>query len=303
MRAVMQRNEIAMTAPDTLTAIIRHGWRRAARAGRALATGTLCLAIAACATTTGQTATKAGPAGSKVSETLSAPDIDPYEPFNRNVFAFNDALDRNLLAPVARGYRTVVPEPVRRCVTNVFGNIDDAWSSVNSLLQGKPADCAQSVMRVATNTVFGIVGCIDVASQIDGLERKNEDFGQTLAVWGVSSGPYLVLPLLGPSTARDGVGRLADMYASPVGYVGHTKEQVGIWTTHVISMRANLLDASKVLDDAAPDRYLFYRDAYLQRREYLIYDGNPPQRKQPDEEWFDETAPAPDAKKPAPPKP
>jgi phospholipid-binding lipoprotein MlaA len=258
-----------------------------------------CLALGACATTP-QSATApaaATQADSPVTEAQESgratPEIDPFESVNRKVFAFNDAVDRNLLAPAARGYRAVLPEPVRKCVYNIFANVGDIWSGVNSLLQAKPMDCAQTTMRVATNTVFGIAGCFDVASQIEGLERKNEDFGQTLAVWGASSGPYLVLPIFGPSTVRDTFGLGADMWASPLGRVGHRSDQIGIQATRIISLRASLLDASKVLDDAAPDRYLFYRDAYLQRREYLIYDGNPPERKQTDESWLDDPVAVP----------
>ena len=278
-------------------AFVRLPLRGIARLGLGLSAGALLVLLNGCASTS----PKAAPAAAEATAKASAPEIDPFEPVNRKVFAFNDAVDRNLIAPIARGYRDVVPEPVRKCVTNVFGNVGDVWSGVNSLLQGKPVDCAQTVMRVATNTVFGVAGCFDVASQIEGLERKSEDFGQTLAVWGVSSGPYLVLPLFGPSTVRDGIGLGVDTYASPLGTIGHRNEQIGIYATRIISLRASLLDASKVLDDAAPDRYLFYRDAYLQRREYLIYDGNPPAHKQADEDWMDEPAPA-DAK-PAEPKP
>ncbi len=202
---------------------------------------------------------------------------DPYESFNRKMFAFNDTLDNYVIKPVAQGYKAVVPEPARTCVSNVFGNIDDVWSGVNSCLQGKGNDCFQTVVRVVTNTVFGLGGCIDVASSMPGLERKREDFGQTLAVWGVPSGPYVVLPFFGPSTIRDTGGLIVGSYADPVRLLIKDDEWFwGVTALRVVSLRADLLDATNLLDQAALDRYSFVRDAYIQRRNNQIYDGLPP---------------------------
>ncbi|CAN5314817.1 hypothetical protein BH10PSE17_BH10PSE17_30760 [soil metagenome] len=208
---------------------------------------------------------------------------DPFESVNRKVYAFNDAVDNAVIKPVAQGYKAVVPRPVRTCVGNFFGNMSDAWSTVNSCLQGKGGECAQNFMRVATNTVFGIAGCIDIASSIPGLERKSEDFGQTLAVWGVPSGPFVMLPLFGPSTVRDTGGLIVGTYADPLGYIFDDEWYWGLTALRIISLRADLLDASNLLDGAALDRYSFIRDAYIQRRNSQVYDGNPPDTPQPDE--------------------
>ncbi|CAN5170606.1 hypothetical protein BH09PSE6_BH09PSE6_17280 [soil metagenome] len=212
---------------------------------------------------------------------------DPLESVNRKVYAFNDAVDTAVIKPVAQGYKAVVPQPVRTCVGNVFGNLSDAWSTVNSCLQGKGGECAQNFMRVATNTVFGIAGCIDVASSIPGLERKSEEFGQTLAVWGVPSGPFVMLPFFGPSTVRDTGGLVVGMYADPLGYIIQDDAWYwGLTALRIISLRADLLDASNLLDGAALDRYSFVRDGYIQRRNSLIYDGNPPDTSQADDEPY-----------------
>jgi phospholipid-binding lipoprotein MlaA len=206
---------------------------------------------------------------------------DPLEKFNRQVFAFNDAVDTNVLQPVARGYVAVVPRPVRSCVTNVFSNIADLPIALNNLLQGKPFEAVSDLCRFAINTTIGLAGCFDVASRA-GLEKHNEDFGQTLGRWGMPSGPYLVLPFLGPSSARDGIGQIADGYTDLLYELNPVRHRNVALGTRLIDTRANLLDATRVFDGAALDRYQFLRDGYLQRRRNLVYDGNPPRMKEED---------------------
>ncbi|MFZ5550347.1 MAG: MlaA family lipoprotein [Pseudomonadota bacterium] len=209
---------------------------------------------------------------------------DPFESFNRSVFSFNDAIDTAVLKPVAQAYQDVVPEYVRTLVSNVFGNVADAWSAVNHFLQGKFESGAQMSFRVATNSVLGFGGLLDIGSEI-GLEKQSEDFGQTLGRWGATSGPYLVLPVLGPSTVRDTFALPADMYFGPSHYINDTQATlIGVTVLQTVSTRAGLLGASKVLDDVALDRYSFLRDAYLARRQNQVYDGNPPEAPEEDEE-------------------
>ncbi len=194
---------------------------------------------------------------------------DPLEPFNRTIFNFNDKVDMAVVKPVASAYREVTPKLVRIGVTNFFGNIRDVWSVVNSALQAKPQQAFESLFRVTTNTVFGLAGLFDVASELN-IPRHSADFGQTLGHWGVPAGPYLVLPVLGPSTFRDTVGTVVDFNGnlltrtSDVGF-RNTVSAVGI-----VNVRANLLDAGDLLEQAALDRYSFARDIYLQRRSSLI---------------------------------
>jgi phospholipid-binding lipoprotein MlaA len=201
---------------------------------------------------------------------------DPLEPVNRAIFSFNDALDRAVLAPVARGYQAVVPELARQGVSNFFGNFGDGWSAINQLLQGKGEAAATMTMRVATNTLFGIGGLFDVASDL-GMERQSEDFGQTLGWWGMPAGPYVVWPLFGPSTVRDSLGRPLDMAWSPSAAVNDSTAGVSLSVLSLVDTRANLLSATRVLDDIALDKYSFVRDAYVARRRNLVYDGNPPE--------------------------
>jgi len=219
---------------------------------------------------------------------------DPYEPFNRKVFAFNDTLDTYALKPVATAYTKVVPSPIRTGVHNFFGNFSDAWSAVNQLLQGKPADAGSMTLRVLTNTTIGIGGLFDPATSL-GLERKSEDLGQTLGVWGLEPGPYLVLPLFGSSDIRDAIALPADTYVSPsLLVVPKYWKEVAIDAVGVIDTRAGLLGASQMLDELAFDRYTFMRDAYITRRRSLVYDGNPPEL--PDEDSGEDdskSAPAP----------
>lgn len=199
---------------------------------------------------------------------------DPLEPFNRSVYAFNDALDKALLAPVARGYERVVPGPGREMIGNFFGNLGDVWTAFNQLLQGKPGAAASDIWRVAINTSFGFFGIADVASEI-GIEKHDEDFGQTLAVWGVPAGPYLVLPLLGPSTFRDAPGRAVDVYGDALQLTDNGRRN-NLWLIRTLDNRARLFPAERLMRGAALDEYSFTRDAWLQRRRNQVYDGNPP---------------------------
>ncbi len=200
---------------------------------------------------------------------------DPLEPFNRGVSTFNDNLDKYALKPVAEGYETVVPLPLRTAVGNFFSNISDVYSAGNNLLQGKPTRAVEDTMRVAINSVLGIGGLIDIATPA-GLPKYKEDFGQTLGVWGVPSGPYLVLPLFGPSSVRDASGMVVDRFMDPTTYIAPWYASLSVTTVRVIDGRAQLLGASNLLEAAALDKYAFLRDSYRQRREYLIHDGNLP---------------------------
>lgn len=207
---------------------------------------------------------------------LSTDPRDPWETFNRSMFEFNDKLDQFLVKPVAQAYQAVTPEPVRNCVTNIFGNIGDVWSAANSLLQGKPGECTRQLVRVGINTVFGIGGCFDVASQAEELEKQREDFGQTLGVWGMPSGPYLVLPVFGPRSVRDSLGLALDQYTDPVWRIHDMAWRNSSVSLRFVSNRAELLQAGKTLEQSGLDPYIFVRDVYLQRRLNAVYDGNPP---------------------------
>jgi len=200
---------------------------------------------------------------------------DPLEGFNRSMYAFNDAFDEAIGKPVASAYKTAIPDPIRVWVRNFFANLGDVFIGANNLLQGKPAEAVNDWARFAFNSTFGLLGINDVASEI-GLEKHNEDFGQTFGRWGAGDGAYLVWPFLGPSTVRDTAGTVFDFYFDPVGRHKPTDPRTFAIVLRATSQRADLLDASRILEEAALDRYIFQRDAYLQRRRGLIYDGNPP---------------------------
>ena len=195
---------------------------------------------------------------------------DPFEPFNRGVMRFNDGIDAALLKPVATAYKEGVPPLIRTGVSNFFGNLSDVWSFVNSVLQLKLQNAGETWIRLNVNTFFGLGGILDIASDLN-IERHREDFGQTLGRWGVDSGPFIMLPLLGPSTLRDTVALPVDMHFDPLRHVGDGRE--GLYVLRVIDARANLLRVSSVLEEAALDKYSFTRDAYLQRRRAAIYDS------------------------------
>ncbi len=190
---------------------------------------------------------------------------DPYESTNRRINNFNEQVDAKLVRPVAVSYQNNVPEPVQTGVGNFFGNLKDIWSTVNNALQAKPMDTAETGLRVAVNTVFGIYGLFDVATWA-GLQRRSADFGQTLGVWGVPSGPYLVLPLLGPSTARDTVGWTFDNYYNLWNGVDPIGLRYSGTALRVVDIRAGYLSMDTSLNEVALDKYSFVRDAYLQRR-------------------------------------
>jgi phospholipid-binding lipoprotein MlaA len=200
---------------------------------------------------------------------------DPLESLNRKTFALNESVDRAVLAPVARTYVRVVPAPVRTGVGNVFSNTKDLWSALNLGLQGRPLDGASDVLRFGTNTVFGVLGIFDVASKI-GLEKHGEDFGQTLGVWGVAPGAYLVLPLFGPSSLRDA----ASFPLDAMGTVSLSGSDVGLGNTltalRLADGRAKVLPATDMVDQVALDKYSFVRDAWLQRRQSLVGNTKPP---------------------------
>ena len=201
---------------------------------------------------------------------------DPLEPFNRKVASFNDAVDDAVMRPVATAYQSAVPSLMRRGVSNFFGNLSDVWSFVNSVAQLKLQNSAETFMRVNVNTLFGLGGLLDIATEA-GIDRHSEDFGQTLGRWGVASGPYLVLPLLGPSTLRDTVALpVDDWWGNAVGYVSDIPVRNSLYGLQMVDTRSNLLSATQLIDQAALDKYSFTRDAFLQRRRNEVYDGDPP---------------------------
>jgi phospholipid-binding lipoprotein MlaA len=206
---------------------------------------------------------------------------DPFEGFNRSIYKFNDTLDKAVLKPVAQGYKAVLPAPAQKMVHNFFSNIDDIFVTGNDLLQLKFAQAASDFTRVWVNSTFGVLGLFNVA---DRLEKHNEDFGQTLGYWGVGSGPYLVLPLLGPSSVRDGTGLAVDSYYGVIENIPDIPTRNGLYVTNKIDQRAQLLDTEKILEDTVVDRYSFIRDGYLMRRQSLVYDGDPPREKYEEEE-------------------
>jgi phospholipid-binding lipoprotein MlaA len=215
----------------------------------------------------------------------TAPDADPrdpFEPLNRAVYKFNDVVDEAVAKPVATAYRDVLPVGVRDRVRNFFSNIGDVFIGANNLLQGKFAEALDDFGRVAFNSTLGLFGIHDVASEM-GIEKHNEDFGQTFGWWGAGPGPYLVLPILGSSSVRDGAGLALDLFTDPLGEVRPIDVRNSLVVLRLTGTRADLLDASRILEQAALDRYVFQRDAYLQRRRSLVYDGRPPRERYEDE--------------------
>jgi phospholipid-binding lipoprotein MlaA len=200
--------------------------------------------------------------------------FDPLEKINRPIFSFNRTLDKYLLRPVAKGYDTVAPKALKFAVTNFFSNLQQPMYVVNNLLQGKPGGAARQTGRFVINTVLGLGGIVDAARDAN-LPAEKEDFGQTLAVWGIGGGPYLMLPLLGPSNPRDGVGLIADLQIDPLYRYGDASVRDKLLILRVIDTRRQLLPADKAIKEAV-DPYIFVREAYLQNRRFEIYDGNPP---------------------------
>lgn len=199
---------------------------------------------------------------------------DPYEGFNRAMFAVNEGIDV-VVKPIAQGYDAVAPVPVKTGIGNFFGNIADLWIAINNFLQGKGGEGISDVGRVLVNTTLGIGGVFDVASEM-GLEKHAEDFGQTLGVWGVGDGPYFYWPIIGPRTTRDTFGWALDSYVDPVMRIDDVPVRNTLAGIRFIDIRASLLPADKVVEQAAFDKYNYIRDAYLQNRRSVIHDGSPP---------------------------
>jgi phospholipid-binding lipoprotein MlaA len=216
------------------------------------------------------------------STTRSPDPRDPWEGMNRATFEFNDGFDKVLMRPVAEGYRFVMPGPARTAVANFFSNLNDPWVALNQLMQGKVERAIDDLGRFVWNSTFGLLGLIDVASDM-GLPKHKEDFGQTMAVWGVDFGPYFVIPILGPSSVRDASGEAVGAFAYLPWQIPKWADfdhrvtwQWSLTGLDLVQTRASLLDATDLLEQAALDRYAFLRDAYFQRRRNLIYDGTPP---------------------------
>lgn len=214
--------------------------------------------------------------GVKLSHLTTYDPKDPLQAYNRVMFAFNERADQYALKPVAKAYRFITPKPVQFVVGNFFSNLDDLWSGFNNLLQGKGKAAASDTARFFVNSTLGFLGFADVATEM-GLEKHNEDLGQTLGWWGVPSGPYFVIPLLGPSTIRDATSRLVDAYGQPYMWQdGHDALKWSLWTVDKVRTRASLLDAENAFNDAALDKYTLMRDGWLARRRNQVYDGDPP---------------------------
>ena len=203
---------------------------------------------------------------------------DPLEGYNRVMHSFNDTVDKAVIKPIAQGYDFIMPAPISTGVSNFFSNLNEITVIANDVLQFKFTQAFDDTSRFAINSTLGIVGFMDVASDF-GYRKNNEDFGQTLGSWGIGPGPYLVLPFLGPRDIRDTVGLVGDYYTVPMTYVKPSGTRDPARILWVVDGRANLLKAEKVLEEAAIDEYVYVRDAYLQRRQSLVYDGNPPEEE------------------------
>jgi phospholipid-binding lipoprotein MlaA len=201
--------------------------------------------------------------------------VDPFEPMNRAFYEFHDAVDTAVMRPVVHAYTDVIPQPIRQMVSNFFNNIEDLISAANDLLQGDFDRFGTDMGRVTLNTGWGLGGLIDIASDL-GIERGNQDFGLTYGKWGFEQGPYLFIPLLGPTTFRDGAGWLTRLFVGPVGFIPDVPLRNSLYGVGYLDVRAQVEEASRIVDTAAIDRYTFIRNAYLQRRRYLLYDGKPP---------------------------
>lgn len=200
---------------------------------------------------------------------------DPWERFNRAMYKFNNEFDKAVLAPAAKGYRYITPDPAEKGVNNFFSNLDDVLVVINDVLQFKPRQALSDTGRFLVNSTLGIAGLFDVATPI-GLKKHDEDFGQTLGRWGLGPGPYLVLPFFGLSSVRDGIGLAADLSMYPLTHVDDREARAGLYILQTVSVRAGLLEAGNIVSEAAYDPYIFLREMYLQRRQNLVYDGSPP---------------------------
>jgi len=231
-------------------------------AGRMLAAGALVAALGGCATT-----------GGPVSK------VDPFEPWNRAMYDVNEVVDGKIFKPFVQAYVDYTPKPIQQVIRNFFGNIDDAFSALNGLLSGKLDSAGNDMGRVILNTLAGIGGMIDVASEA-GIPKGNLDFGLTFGTWGFPQGPYLFVPLIGPTTVRDGTGLGVRFYFSAVGYIPDIPVRNSLYGIGAVDLRAQALGAESLIDQASLDRYTFIRRAYLQRRQYLLYDGKVPPEKE-----------------------
>lgn len=203
---------------------------------------------------------------------------DPFEGFNRAMYTFNENLDQYVAKPLAKGYQYITPGPVDRGITRFFSNIDDVRNALNNGLQLKFQPAASDIGRFAINSTIGVLGFTDPASEM-GMEKHDEDFGQTLGFWGMGPGPYLVLPVIGPSSGRDLVGFGVDWVSDPIYWeVDDLGVSWGLYIVRYVDRRADLLTVTRVMEDAALDPYAFMRESYLQRRQHLVYDGNPPEQ-------------------------
>ncbi|WP_457670360.1 MlaA family lipoprotein [Thiolapillus sp.] len=214
--------------------------------------------------------------------TSGAVENDPWEAFNRPMYRFNEKLDEYVAKPLARGYQAITPAPVDRGISRFFANLDDVQIALNNLLQFKFRDALSDAGRFGLNSTIGILGFLDVATGM-GLEKHEEDFGQTLGKWGFPSGPYLVLPVLGPSSVRDAVGFAGDWVVNPIFVqIDNADVSWSLYGLRYVDRRADLLKASRILQSAALDPYSFIRDSYLQRRQSLVFDGSPPETEEND---------------------
>ena len=205
---------------------------------------------------------------------------DPLESMNRSIFGFNDVLDRAIVKPVATVYRDATPTWMRKGVANFFNNLEDMWSVVNNALQLRGKDTGESIARVMVNSTLGVLGFVDVASDMN-VERHTANLGLTLGRWGVGSGPYLVLPFFGPSTLRDAAAFPVDLAGNPANALDDVGTRNGLTVVNLVNIRAAYIGAGNVVEEAALDKYSFLRDAYLQRRRNQVYDGNPPDEEEP----------------------
>jgi len=201
--------------------------------------------------------------------------VDPFEPWNRAMYQVHEVVDGNVIKPIAETYVKTTPQPVRTGVSNFFGNIDDLFTGINHVLQGKKERAGDDFGRVLLNSTFGILGIFDPASEM-GITKDKTDFGITFGKWGAPQGPYLFVPLFGPTTVRDGSGWLVRLYASPLGYIDNVPLRNWLYALGYLDTRAQLLSAESVLDAAALDKYRYLRNAYLRARRYQVYDGKPP---------------------------
>jgi phospholipid-binding lipoprotein MlaA len=206
---------------------------------------------------------------------------DPFEPMNRVAYSVHEVVDGHFVKPMVQAYVDYTPQFIQLGIRNFFGNVDDFFSFINAMLQGKPDKAGHDLGRVITNTGFGIFGIIDVAS--GAVPKGEEDFGQTFGVWGIPQGPYLFIPIFGPTTFRDGSGWIIRGFTTPIGYIPDVPLRNTLWGIGAVDLRAQALQAESIVGQAALDPYTFIRRAYLQRRRYLVYDGQPPPAKEDDE--------------------